>query len=412
MKRSGHTTAVDARALIVLCSHSVHDPLVSTLILDYVVRLQRSGPERDVLLITEEPSRERDTSMAQKLGASRIEWKPVPYDHREPFQWWHKFRNGMTMLRSCRRFRRSHPDCAVLGFLGIAGAYALIMKILLGIAKGVTFCFEPHSSYMREMGVWSRWAPKYLFTHWMEVLQIRYMDVLVVPTKTGLAQAIDLGRKKPTPMLGITIDVDACRFDAASRSTLRKAYGYDEETIFIYVGKFGGIYHSVDQYMAFMVGVGSLLPEVRFMVVTHPEWKQQLEEHAQRVLLDGRLLVLPPVPPEELHLVLSAADIGVVAIPPTPSQAFRTPVKTAHYWAAGLPILIPKGVSDDWQLALEHGTGIVVDDLPSAATEGLASRVGGFQGMDPEALREKCMACAMRYRDTSLSVELLNDILR
>ncbi len=409
----GRSTVPGQRGLVVFCSHSIHDPLVSTLMLDYVMRLQGSRPDRDVLFFTEEPgSRQGSAALMKELALKRIEWVPVQYDHREPFQWWRKMRNGVVMLRRCYRFKKSHPDSAVLGFLGIAGAYALLVKELLGFNKGVTFCFEPHSLYMREVGVWPKWGAKYLFTNWMERLQIRRMDVLVVPTSAGLEQARSFGRSASTPLLGITIDVQACSFDEEARTKLRRIHGSGEDTVFIYVGKFGGIYHTVDQYMEFVCRLLEALPTARSVIVTHAEWRELLEQHPRRASLGRRLVLMDPVPPAELRLVLSSADIGVVAIPPTPSQAFRTPVKTAHYWAAGLPILIPKGVSDDGKLAERHGTGILVDDLPSAAMGELVQKVAEFRAMDPKALRERCIDCAMRYRDTSLSVELLKDILQ
>jgi hypothetical protein len=401
-----------SRGLVVICSHSVDDPLVSTLILDYTLRLQAVGGGRHVLLFTEEPLLSTDhRDLSARLASERITWIPLQYDHRQRFQWLRKFRNGLILLQRCRGFLKKHPNSAVLGFLGIAGAYALLMKEFLGFAKGITLCFEPHSLYMREVGIWSPWSPKYLFTSWMERLQIKRMDVLVVPTSSGHAQALAMGRKGPTPVLGVTIDVGACLHDPHMRAEIREKEGFGNDPVFLYVGKFGGIYHSVDEYVRFMCAVLKVIPDARFMIVTFKEWSDLLDKHPARAELGERLRMVPPVPPDELSAVLSAGDIGVVAIPPSPAQAFRTPVKTAHYWAAGMPILIPRGVSDDGSIAEQEGTGIVVDDLASAGDHELVRKMAEFRALDPEVLRQRCIGCAMRYRDTSRTVELLNELL-
>ncbi len=92
----------------------------------------------------------------------------------------------------------------------------------------------------------------------------------------------------------------------------------------------------------------------------------RIRAHNAYPALQRYLVLQPPVPPAILHQYLSAGDLGVVAIPPTPSQVFRTPVKSAHYWAAGLPLVIPAGVSDDADIAAIEGVGIVVPDILSA----------------------------------------------
>lgn len=400
------------KGLIVLCSHSVHDPLVSTLILDQMIRAQHSPFQRAVLFVTEEPVfRDDHAATIKRLAQHGLLWSPVLYDHHKPFQWWHKGANAVRILYRSARFRKQHPECAVLGFLAIAGAYALLVKMLLGLRTGITLCFEPHSLYMREVGVWPAKGIKFRFASWMEKQQVRKMDVLVVPTSAGLQQTLRLGRRGPTELLGVTIDVKSATFTMEARTKHRKELAWGEDPVFMYVGKFGGIYHTVDQYLAFAQGVLTVLPQARFAVITHLEWKEKLEAHPMMRAIAERFTVMPPVAPQNLPALLSAGDLGVVAIPPTPSQVYRTPVKTAHYWAAGLPIVIPKGVSDDGQLALEHGTGIVVEDLPQAADKHFADQVRDFLAMDADARRQACIDCAMRYRDTSLTVDLLNRIL-
>lgn len=132
---------------------------------------------------------------------------------------------------------------------------------------------------------------------------------------------------------------------------------------------------------------------------------------AQAGVLGDRLHVLGPVPPDALHGLLSAADCGVVAIPPTPSQAFRTPVKTAHYWAAGLPIIIPVGVSDDHRIATDENTGVALRDLAPDEAARAAAALARWRSEDPATLRARCAAGAFTHRDTAAMVRTLRDLL-
>ena len=42
------------RRMVVLCSHGIQDPLVATLMLDYLFRLMEKHPDMQAMLVTEE----------------------------------------------------------------------------------------------------------------------------------------------------------------------------------------------------------------------------------------------------------------------------------------------------------------------------------------------------------------------
>ena len=88
-------------------------------------------------------------------------------------------------------------------------------------------------------------------------------------------------------------------------------------------------------------------------------------------------------------------------------MCIRDRVKTAHYWAAGLPVVIPRGVSDDHRIAEEEHVGIAVDDLPTIDPGPFLNEMRRLLEGDRQQLRERCVATARRYRDSSRMVELL-----
>ena len=399
-----------AKGLVVLCSHPLRDALVGPLMLDYVLKLQRAGGGQDVLLVTEESgSPELEPGLAAQFRELRITWSPLVY-RIEGRQWIQKMANGLRTLRRVMVFLRGRPQRHILGYLSYAGTYATLLG-MLGLGRTITVCFEPHSLYMLEMGIWPKRGLKYKVVGWLERLQMRRQDVLVVPTTAVREHALRHGRTKAIHLQGITIDVLGARHDPKARERLRTAQGWHGHTVIAYVGKFGGIYHSLDQYVRFMLRLLAADPGLRFLVITQHEWVQALEAHEEARTIRDRIVVVPPVPPAELPGWLSAADLGVIAVPPTPSQAFRTPVKSAYYWAAGLPIIVPKGVSDDHLIAAREDVGVVVKDLPDVDGEEVVRACHRYRAMDAAELRARCQGVAMAQRDTGRMVSLLKTVL-
>lgn len=398
-----------AEHLVVFCTHGITDPLVSSLMLDYLLKLHEQGMRREVLLITEEDGTPPPTAeLLERMARAGITWSPLTYRVKGP-QWKQRLLNGWRMLVRVRRFLRGRKG-VLLGFLAYGGAYAVLLG-RLGMGRSVVLCFEPHSAYMLELGIWRRGSLKHRVMVLLERQQMRRADVLVVPTTAVREHVMAAGRKEKPLLQGITIDVAAARFDADARRTLRDQLGFGDHTVLCYVGKFGGIYVDEEGYLRFMERVAEAIPDARFLVITARDRIERIRSCPGFAALAHRTVLLGPVPPEQLHRYLSAADLGVIAVPPAPSQAFRTPVKTAHYWAAGLPLVIPRGVSDDHVICARERVGIVVDDPVTLDPGAFRQAWGTYAAMDRNELRARCIAAAMRYRDTSHMLELLRNVL-
>jgi glycosyltransferase involved in cell wall biosynthesis len=400
-----------AQDAVVFCQHGISDPLVHTLILDYVLRLTREGSLGRVLFFTEEPpGAVAPAGLEQHLAEVGINWQPQRYD-LAGWQWWQKLRIIVQQLLRVRLFVRGKSRCWLIGFLSYGGGYAWIAQ-RFGLGRAMVVCFEPHSAYMVEMGVWAKGALRARAMAWLERRQMRECHALVVPTEAGR----DLVRANRShgnvQVQPITIDTFAARFDAGARTELRARFGFHEDVVLVYAGKFGGIYHTVAAYMEFLDAVLEASSRLRALIITQQVEIDRIMRHPAYQRHAARIHVQGPVPPDDLPRYLSAADVGVVAIPPTPAQAFRTPVKSAYYWAAGLPLLICAGVSDDYRIVSEEGTGLVVTDLVPREATNVAHWCDGIGSGDREALRAACMASAEKHRDTRLMVDRLRTLLQ
>lgn len=396
---------------LVVGLHGIHDPLMSTLMLDYVLRLQERGTDLDILLVTEEPGLTTlDPAWAARLERARITWKPLRYDVRGA-QFPQRIRNIARLAWWSWRFTRGYAKRTAVGFLSMAGAYAALVRPF-GFQRLVLVNFEPHSRYMREMGLWSEGSLKHRVVRWSEGMELRRADAVVAPSTAvqELVRARHPGVE--LHLQGVTVDVRANARDEAAGAEVRRRYGLEGRTVVLYIGKFGGIYYSEAAYVRFMQAACAADPAVHHLIVTHHEHMEQLRRAPGWDRVQDRTTLLGPMPPEALRPYLSAADLGVIAVPPTPSQRFRSPVKTALYWAAGVPILIPEGVSDDWWIAREQGIGIVVDDLPTMNGEALRTGLDHLRAGGVDVLRKRCVEAAMRLRDTGHMVDLLERLVQ
>lgn len=374
--------------------------------LDYLVKLCARRQDLEVLLFTEEPSGAmRDPDLRQRLATTGIRWVPMGYAIQGA-QWMQKIRNAFQSWRLSRRFLRGHQQRWLVGFLAFGGAYAALLG-KAGLGRSATVCFEPHSRYMVEAGAWRKQGLKTRVMEWLENFQLSRSDLVVAPGTAAMELAHRHRRQGRTVLQAVTIDVRKALFVAGKRAEYRTLFGWEGKTVLAYVGKFGDLYYSAGQYVRFMELAASSDRSVCFLIIATRQELDRLTSQEGFGPLRDRVVLHPPVPPGSLHQLLSAADLGVIAVPPTPSQAFRSPVKTAWYWAAGLPLVVPEGIADDWRIARDEGVGLVTGELDQLDVDRFRSDLQAIREQDPDELRSRCMAAARKYRDSTLMVDLL-----
>ncbi|NNE56244.1 MAG: hypothetical protein HKN32_09505 [Flavobacteriales bacterium] len=138
-----------------------------------------------------------------------------------------------------------------------------------------------------------------------------------------------------------------------------------------------------------------------FLFIT-PDDKVELNERLTKKLRN-RFHLAEAHSPSEVCRWLSAADIGLSAIPPLPSQKFRSPVKVGEYLLCGLPFITCRNVSEDDHWAEEKEVGIVVDELDLLSGKNIEKSVSDLIARDD--LRSVCREVGLEYR----SIERVHD---
>ena len=218
--------------------------------------------------------------------------------------------------------------------------------------------FEPHAAYMLEAGVWKKWDPKYLIQLIGEKLQYENAECLF-PVSEGYKQALSQkSGREDLIVLPCTVDVEKFRWSSSNRESIRKQFGIsDEVTCGIYVGKFGGLYYDKEAFEIFKEA--KRVFNNFFLIILTPQPADEVKQKLKGIGMEDKAFFIKSVSHEEVPPYMHAADFAFAPIKPIQSQKYSSPIKTAEYWAAGLPFLLSEGVGDESDIITGGNGGIL-----------------------------------------------------
>lgn len=158
------------------------------------------------------------------------------------------------------------------------------------------------------------------------------------------------------------IDTNVFQFNVKNRREIREKLSISkEQKLICYLGKFGGMYFKEETFELFSTFANSLNYEFRFLIIT-PLITEEIESLICNYGLSEITTCRSLSEPKEVSAYLSASDVGLVAVRQKPSKRYCSPIKTGEYLACGLPVLVPKGISDDDVLLTENKIGVLIND--------------------------------------------------
>jgi hypothetical protein len=93
----------------------------------------------------------------------------------------------------------------------------------------------------------------------------------------------------------------------------------------------------------------------------------EIQKHCVEAGLPFHVVTKLFVPHAEIPKYIGLADFALCPVKPLPSKRYCTPIKNGEYWALGLPVVIPHGVSDDAAIIEENQIGAVLHQLNNEA---------------------------------------------
>jgi glycosyltransferase involved in cell wall biosynthesis len=401
------------RSVIVFVYNSADDPLFKGNLLPLLQQMSRSQADLRFELITYEQeqyplSAQERADRVRAWAADRIYWHPLTW-HSGSFKLAKKSYDLTLGLLLCTRLRLGGAR-SIMGMATVAGSFAFIIAKALGL-RYFAYQYEPHSEFMRDCGVWSEQSLAYRGLHYVEGLVGRHADLI----STGTSHMIDRLHEWKSPAqtyrLPTSVNEQRFQFSPEGRATIRARHRLSaEQRVVLYLGKFGDLYYSHEVAELFRALLNEL-PDLCFLVAT-PDDPAYIAGLMAQAGLPAERVIITRSSYEEVPAYISAADLGVVAVPPLPSQRFRSPIKVGEYLCCGLPYLVCRGVSEDDTVALRDQVGVVVENFTAEEARLAVPRVKELLAEDKNQLRARCRQAGIAYRGLSQFEAVADEVFR
>lgn len=242
-----------------------------------------------------------------------------------------------------------------------AGGLGALTKIVTGVAL-VADSFEPLSQYMTQSATWSSRGVKYFMQRELERLARRKADIILPVSRVYerhlLKGGVDRERLFTLPCV---VDLEMFAFNIDLRSKMRRDLAIPDNAVTaIYVGKYGGLYHSDEAYRLY----ARLFQYFRgrfFLILLTETDRDVVQAELKRWRIPEVATLVSRVSHNEVPAYLSAADFGISTIKSVPAMAYCSPIKNGEYWAADMPVLTTLALGDDAEIIKSDFAGLIFD---------------------------------------------------
>jgi glycosyltransferase involved in cell wall biosynthesis len=203
-------------------------------------------------------------------------------------------------------------------------------------------------------------------------------------------------------------------FSESARKELRAGNGWDERLVIVYEGSLGvsNSWNNIHNYGRYFSFISKCRPDSRFLILT-PSGEIGIQDVLSQYGITEEKIRVLEAEPGDLHKWLSAADIGIHVMSPSPDSDTRLGVKVVEYLSCGLPVLVNSNVGGAAGVITTRQVGAVIDldDEEEARNKfnDLLNRIGQIRSRCRDVAEEmfSVESCAKKYLD--LYAELHGD---
>lgn len=367
---------IKKEVIFIFAYYSYSDPIFQSAVLPY---FKNFGANYQFIILTFEQKKYRLSNKAFSAIKSELRNEQITLYRTK----WHSgrlkilkkvydFLNGI--LKS-QYIIRKHKIKAIYSE-GFPGATIGHYLALLNNLPHIIHTFEPHAEYMVEAGVWTEKSWEYRLLKKTELKVANKAKVVFTATEAYQKILKSKGIKSNIRQVPSCVDTTLFQFSNKEREQVRNLLNYKENDIVIcYLGKFGGMYMD-DELFRFYRLCLDYSPKFKLLVISVDDGKN-IYNLAKKANIGADQFNLIMLTRSEIPAYLSACDWGFIAVKPYPSKRYCSPIKSGEYWAAGLPIIIPEGVSDDYELTKNNNLGITFNKINANLVEQIFNKSMG-----------------------------------
>lgn len=399
--------------ILVITYWSYRDALIQTYTAPYLKIIRKYLPEGSRIFLTtleqshlrmNDEERAATTSALEKEGTHLVPFSYSKFGLAAMLKWlvflWQLF-------RLCRRERITH----IHAWCTPGGAIGYILSKLTGLPL-ILDSYEPHAEAMVENGAWAKGGLAFRILFFFEKLQSKRASFIIATTSgmkayAALKYGAALERFYVKPAC-----VDLRLFSSEDRKNpvLLEQYDLVDKLVCVYAGKIGGIYLEREIFDFFAVASHYWGERFRVLMLTDAS-PERVRALALASGLDASILKTRFVAHNEVPRHMGLGDFAINPVKPVPTKRFCTSIKDGEYWAMGLPVVIPPGISDDSEIIAERRVGSVLTEFSPAGYLKSVSEIDALlNDYSCAELYDKVRRVAAEYRNFSIADDIYKDI--
>ena len=212
------------------------------------------------------------------------------------------------------------------------------------------------------------------FNKFMLARLLHRADLVLTTSKAQKEQltgwGLDGAKMMPLPS---GVDVEA--FSPRNGSALRKRYLLNDSKVVIYLGimtktrKLGMLIQALSQ-------VKRQVSDAKLLMVGEGGDRTNLERLAGELGLSEDILFTGRVPYGDVPDFIAAADVALVAVPPSSSHKMGSPLKLFEYMAMAKPVVATEEIPEHREVLEQSGGGILVPSASEAFASAMIKLLG------------------------------------
>lgn len=240
-----------------------------------------------------------------------------------------------------------------------------VPSLVISKFRHVNFLFDVRSLYAFEYvqaGKILVDSPNYLFWLENERKLIEKAAAVSVVSK-GMVSYLQDRCNRSIDYCPIISNYEVVFYDVERRVKLRASLGWNDCNIYVYSGSFG-LYGLNKAYLSKLIArIIEKDSKARFLfLISNPI--QEFQVFLRDYDFNEALFFAKSVKLKELTDFLSAADIGIHALPNQLDAFTRLGTKVVEYWSAGLPVIINEHIGEAASICNSLGLGKVISLEP------------------------------------------------